>query len=134
MSAYVPERPPARGAGPELLVLARWEEYTGWLLGHTSRWAKSARFTLCQRIQDHALDVTEMLVVARYDPSERPTLLHDVNLRLERMRFLFRLAVAARVMPGRGFETAMRGVDECGRMLHGWRETLRGREPVERRS
>lgn len=50
MSAYVSDRPPAREAGPELLVLARWEG------------------------------------------------------------------------------TAMRHVDEAGRMIHGWRETLGGRE------
>ncbi len=131
MSAYMAHRPPPREAGPELLVLARWEEFTGWLLQHTARWPRSARFTLCQRVQNHALDVTEMLVVARYEPRERAKLLPRVNLLLERMRFLFRLAVASRVMPGRGFETAMRRVDEAGRMLHGWRETLRNREPAE---
>jgi hypothetical protein len=63
--SYLSDRPPAREAGPELLVLQRWEEFTGWLLAHTARWPKSARFTLCQRVQNHALDVTELLVVAR---------------------------------------------------------------------
>ena len=85
MSAYVSDRPPAREAGPELLVCAR------------------------------------------YQPSERLRRLERANLLLERMRFLLRLALAARVMPERGFETAMRRMDEVGRMLHGWRQTLRGR-------
>ena len=71
MSPYITRRPPAREAGPELLVLANWEEFTGWLLEHTVRWPKSARFTLCQRVQNHALDVIELLVVARYEPKER---------------------------------------------------------------
>ncbi|MEW6073950.1 MAG: four helix bundle protein [Planctomycetota bacterium] len=124
MTPHLSHRPSARRAGSELLVLARWEEFTGWLLAHTARWPRSARFTLCRRVQDHALDITELLVVARYERGRRRNTLRDVNLRLERMRLLFRLAVGAGVMPRRGFETAMRGVDEAGRMVHGWRERL----------
>jgi len=42
------------------------------------------------------------------------------NLPLERMQLLLlRLALGATVMPPAGFETAMRGLDETGRMLHG---------------
>lgn len=120
-------RPPARRAGPELLVAAHWEEYLGWLLGHTGRWPKSARFTLCQRAQDTALDIAEMLVVARYEPRARRRTLRKVNLSLERLRTLLRIARAAEVMPPAGFESAMRGLDETGRMVHGWREAVEAR-------
>jgi len=58
-------RPAAREAGPELLALSRWEEAAGWLVGHTAKWPKSARFSLVQKVDNHALDVLEMLVVAR---------------------------------------------------------------------
>lgn len=124
MSPYLSHRPPAREAGAELLVLARWEEFTGWLLAHTGRWPKHARFTLCQRVQNHALDVTELLVIARWEPRRRRGALHRANLLLERMRHLFRLARGAQVMPPAGFESAMRGLDEVGRMLGGWRKSL----------
>lgn len=116
------DRPPARQAGPELLVLAQWEEFTGWLFTATARWPKYARFTLTQRIENHALDVTEMLVVARYEPKMRAATLKQVNLVLERMRFLFRIALAKQVLPIKTFECAMRHVDETGRMIHGWRQ------------
>ncbi len=128
MSAYVSDRPAAREAGPELLVLAKWEEFTGWLIEHTAKWPKSARFGLVRRIDDHALDVTELLIVARYEPRERRRTLREVNLRLERLRFLLRIATTRRIMPASAFETAVRQVDEAGRMLHGWREVLGGRE------
>ena len=67
------------------------------------------------------LDVMERLVVARYDRRRRAAFLEDVNLKLERMRFLLRITLTSRVMPKTGFETAMRALDETGRMLHGWR-------------
>ena len=90
------DRPPAVGAEPELLALQKWEAFASWFLNHTRRWPKAARFTLTQRLENHALDVTELLVQARYDPRLRKRLLHDINLRLERMRFLCRIARDAR--------------------------------------
>ena len=117
-------RPGAREATTDLLVAEHWERFTGWLLDHTRKWPKSARFTLAQRVENLALDVIEGLVVARYEPRERKRSLREVNLGLERMRFLCRIARDARVMPKRGFETAMRGLDETGRMVHGWRTAI----------
>lgn len=53
-----------------------------------------------------------------------------MNLRLEQLRFLLRMACARQVMPAAGFETAMRGIDELGRMVHGWRVSIGEREAV----
>jgi len=124
MSAPLDSRPPARTAGPELLVLQRWEESAGFLLAHTERWPKSARFTLAQRIQNHALDVVEMLAEARYEPGQRARLLKEANLRFERMRLLLRIARGAGIESKPGFEGALRRIDEAGRMVYGWRQTL----------
>ena len=118
------DRPPAAEAGPELLVPQKWETFAAWLLNHTARWPKAARFTLTQRLENHALDVTELLVQARYEPPLRARLLREVNLQLERMRFLCRLARDARVENKKGFESTMRQVDEVGRMVHGWRVAI----------
>lgn len=118
------DRPAAERAPADLLVLQQWEAFTGWLLVHTGKWPKSARFSLVQRLDNHCLDVLEMLVAARYEPKPRAALLRQANLRLERMRFLCRIAKARALMPASGFETAMRGLDECGRMLHGWRVAI----------
>jgi hypothetical protein len=114
-------RPPARAAEAELLVLARFEEFTAWLLERTARWPKGVRFTLTQRLENHAFDVVEELVVARYSRAGRRARLDSINLRLERMRHLLRLAHGARACPAATFESALRALDEVGRMLHGWR-------------
>jgi len=115
------ERPAARRAGPELLALARWEDFCAWFLAHTGGWPRSTRFTLAQRLQNHALEVAEALVVARFDRRQRATVLGHANLTLERMRLLLRLARAQGHGTARSFERAARDMDEVGRMLHGWR-------------
>ena len=118
------DRPPAATAGPDLLVLQKWEAFCGWFLHHTGKWPKQARFTLTQRLENHALEITELLVQARYEPRLRSGILRTVNLLLERMRFLCRIAKAGDVVTNQGSERTLRGLDECGRMVHGWRVAL----------
>ena len=118
------DRPPAAQAGSELLVLQKWEETAAWLLNHTARWPKAARFTLTQRLDNHALDIVELLVQARYEPGVRRRVLPEINLRLERMRFLLRLARDSKLENASGFESAIRRIDEVGRMVHGWRQAI----------
>jgi hypothetical protein len=45
-------RPPAREAGPELLCLQKWEDTAGWLIEHTAKWPKSARFSFVQKVDN----------------------------------------------------------------------------------
>ena len=118
------ERSEPVGAGPELLCLQKWEEATGWLLEHTAKWPKSARFSFVQKVDNQALAVLEALVAARYEPGQRRNLLREVNLRLEQLRFLLRMARGRQVMPAAGFEVAMREIDAVGRMVHGWRVAI----------
>lgn len=124
-----PETRAPERAGAELLVLQKWESFSAWLLLQTGKWPKSCRFTLAQRLESHALDILEDLVSARYEPRSRAERLREVNLRLERMRFLFRLARERSVASAQTFESFMRRIDEVGRMLHGWRTSLAGRGP-----
>jgi len=123
------DRPAAREAGPEFLCLSKWEDTAGWLIEHTAKWPKSARFSFVQRVDLHVLAVLELLVTARYEPAQRGSHLREINLRLEQLRFLLRMAKRRDVMPSAGFETAMRGIDELGRMVHGWRVALGERAP-----
>ncbi|QDU69535.1 four helix bundle protein [Engelhardtia mirabilis] len=136
MTSQPADRPRPRDAGPELLALARWEAFCEWFLPHTARWPRSCRFTLVRRLQDHALDVAEWLVVARYEPAQRAELLRRANLHLERMRHLLRLARSLGHGSSRAAERAHGEIDEVGRMLFGWRRSLGEphRVPADRRA
>lgn len=120
------ERRPPRKAGADLLVLARTEEFAIWLLARTARWPKRARFTLTQRIEQHALDLVEDLTIARFQREGRGPRLRDADLTLERVRRLLRVARETATCPANSFEYAMRSLDEIGRMLYGWRNPGRG--------
>jgi hypothetical protein len=119
------QRQLAKPATKELLCLQKWEEMTDWFLDTSSRWPKSVRFTLTQRLQNHVLDVLELLVEVRYQPKKRSTGLNEVNLRLTRIRYLLRLVHKRQISSTRSFEFAMRQIDEVGRMLHGWGEQVK---------
>jgi hypothetical protein len=120
-------RPEPRRAGDELLVLQRAEALAAFVLQRTARWPKPMRHTLTRRLEDHVLDVVEELVVARYRRQDRLPRLDSVNLKLERARFLLRLAAASRQCPPNHYEGTAQRLDEVGRLLHGWRARLRGR-------
>jgi hypothetical protein len=110
-------------APAELRVLTCWETHAAWLLAHIGRWPRSSRFTLAGRVAEHVLDVLELLIEARYEPAVRAEQLREANLRLERMRFLLRIARTTGVQSKSGFESAMRGIDETGRMIGAWRKS-----------
>ena len=124
VSGATEPRREARDAEADLLVLARWEEHTAWLLDRTTRWPKAVRMTLTQRVESEALDIVALLVRARYRRRGRLEVLEEANLGLERLRYLLRFARGRCALSTHTFEAAVRGVDEVGRMLHGWRQTL----------
>lgn len=124
-----PRRQAPRPAKTELIVLNQWHEFTGWFLTRTARWPKAIRFTLTQRLENHCLDIIEQLTIARYDRAQRSSQLKDINLKLERMRLLLRLAKQRQALPNKSFESAMREIDEVGRSLYQWRQTLSKRSP-----
>ena len=71
------------------------------------------------RIQTTALDVLEGLIDATYS-REVGVILTKVNLMLEKLRFLFRLAKDLRYLDLKRYEFVARGVDEIGRLVGGW--------------
>lgn len=119
------DRPEPRPAPAELIVLQHAEATAAWIVQRTARWPKSLRHTLTQRIENHMLDVLEAIVIARYEPRGRLARLDVANLLLERMRFLLRIVRASGGCPGAVIDGALLRLDEVGRMLHGWRATLR---------
>jgi hypothetical protein len=94
-------------------------QFVLWVVPTVEKLPRSQKFTLGDRIQTAALDALEGLVEATYTRSRR-AILERVNLRLEKLRFLFRLAMDLRLLDLRRYEHAARALDEVGRLVGGW--------------
>lgn len=116
-------------AQPEAPVLfGQWEHFVGWLLSRTEKFPKRVAFTYRTRIDNLALDVFERLVEARYQ-RERAVTLQRINLDLEKLRLLLRLAHTQRALDPKAFSYACTELDTVGRMVGGWLRQQREERP-----
>ena len=103
----------------EISVIAKTYDFTLWLLPHLAKFSRDHRFTLGDRLEDGALEILELLVEARYT-AEKRSLLQRANARLNRIRYLVRLAKDLRQVSVKQYEFAARAIDEIGLEIGGW--------------
>ncbi|MFN0315378.1 MAG: diversity-generating retroelement protein Avd [Burkholderiales bacterium] len=106
----------ARRYGP---ALEKAYQFMLWLIPAVEKFPRGQRFLLGDRIQTTALDALEGLIEATYS-REVGAILTRVNLMLEKLRFLFRLAKDLRYLDLKRYEFVARAVDEIGRLVGGW--------------
>jgi hypothetical protein len=73
-------------------------QFVLWLVPTVKKFPRAQKFLLGDRIQSAALDVLMGLVEATYSRNRTPVL-RVVNLKLETLRLLFRLATDLRLLP-----------------------------------
>ena len=103
----------------ELPLFLHWEKFLLWLLPKTGKFPRSIRFTFQQRIDNQALQVLEEILAARYR-RKRDQHLSAISLGIDKLRVLLRLAHELGHLDHRGYEYAVRELDEAGRMTGGW--------------
>ncbi len=107
----------------ELPLFVHWEKTAGEILDRTQKFPKSVRFTFSSRIDNLVLNILESVVEACYSPrAEKLASLRAADLALAKLRVMLRLSHGRRYLDSRGYEYLMRGIDEAGRMLGGWRK------------
>jgi hypothetical protein len=104
-----------------------WEEFCGWTFDRTATIPKSQRFTFGQRLDEHALDILELIVYAIYS-QDKVELLQQINLRLEVLRTLWRLLQKRGWITLKQLHFANSKMDEAGRMVGGWMKQQHGKD------
>ena len=105
----------------ELLVIDRTFELVKWFLGRLEKFPRSHRYGLGQCIESRLYSIFEGMIRARYTGSPaKAQELAAVNLDLETLRMLTRLAHELKMLPHKSHEQAAREIDEIGRMVGGW--------------
>jgi four helix bundle protein len=91
-----------------------------------NRLPKSQRFILGQRIQNSMLAVASLIVKANKLRNKMP-LLYELDIELEQLRLLIRVAKDLKYLPIRKYENHVQKIDEIGRLLGGWIKKAQGR-------
>jgi hypothetical protein len=81
------------------------------------------RFTLGDRLINLGYEIIEQVTITRYSREKRDKL-RRINLLLERLRVLLRLAVDLRAIPVKAYGRLGAMVNEVGRMAGGWSRKL----------
>ncbi|MDP2831998.1 MAG: diversity-generating retroelement protein Avd [Pseudomonadota bacterium] len=106
------------------IAVERAYRFVLWVVPTVERFPRSQKFFLGDRIHGLALDVLEGLLEATYTKDRLP-ILTRVNLLLEKLRVLFRLAKDLRQLDLRRYEHAAEELNEVGRLVGGWLKTHR---------
>lgn len=90
-----------------------------WMLPKMAKFPKDQRFLLADRIERILLDILEMLIEAVYSREKREILIR-VNLKLDCLRFMMRIAKDMKYVSLGGYDFFCQSVLEIGRMVGGW--------------
>ena len=113
-----------RRTGPALEAMY---QLVRWLIPTLDRFPRRQKFLLGDRIQTTALDGLERLVEATFTRN-RGRLLNQVNVDLDKLRLLLRLAKELGHLDARRYEHGARRLEEVGRLVGGWRRAHRDAE------
>ena len=90
-----------------------------WMLPKIANFPKDQRFLLADRIEKLLLDILQLLIEAVYT-KEKKSILAQVNLKLDFLRFMMRLAKDMKYVNIRSYDFFCQSAIEVGRMVGGW--------------
>lgn len=103
----------------EVDAITKLYDFILWLIPKLEKFPRSQKFLLADRIETLLLDILELLVGAAYSKNKIP-LLRDVNLKLEKLRYLVRLSKDLKLLNIKSYEFSSRALDEIGKTIGGW--------------
>ncbi|GAK51597.1 hypothetical protein U14_02842 [Candidatus Moduliflexus flocculans] len=95
-----------------------------WVIGHTEKFPKTQRFFLAKRINDALFDFYELIGEAAKIKERQIVLLQQADVRLQRLKHYFRLALELRYVSFDQYTFLVKDAGEVGRLLGGWMKSL----------
>lgn len=99
----------------------KWRRTICYLLDLCSKFPKTFRFNLSDRITNTSLDVMEDIVHAIY-AKEKITNLDQANLSIEKLRVLIHISLDLKIISLSQYAHIAKEMQEVGRMIGGWRK------------
>lgn len=110
----------------EAPVVTKMYDFVARLMSMTARFDRAHRYTLGTRLEDGALETLELLVEASYT-ADKQTLLQRANRRIERLRYLARLAKDLKLISLAQYESICATLFDVGSDVGGWSRYAAGR-------
>lgn len=108
------------------IITVRAYDLVKYALPVLNKLPRDQKFLFGDRVHNHLLDLLEALVETTYlPPAAKRPVLTAVNLRLEKLRFLFRLGFEMGYFSMGQYSELSRRTDEIGRMAGGWLRSLK---------
>lgn len=104
-------------------IFVRSYDLLCWLIPITIKFPRQQRFVLAAAVQRTALALREQLIDATFAPDPLPTL-RQADATLTKLRFYLRLCRDLQLMSLGQYAHGARMVNEIGRLLGGWLNTL----------
>ncbi|MFN5538270.1 MAG: diversity-generating retroelement protein Avd, partial [Planctomyces sp.] len=105
--------------GEELPVIREWYELTTWLLPKISKFPRDQKFLLGDRLQSLLLDVLDLLIEAKFR-RDRIGVLDQINVQLEKLRFLLRLCHDLGLLHSKAIGDCTQRLLQIGTQIGGW--------------
>ncbi len=102
-----------------LVIYQRIYDFTLYLFPIVDRFPKHEKFVLCTHIKSCTLDIAREVIRANKSRNKKP-LLYEIDVKLEELRMLLRLAHDRKYLSHKSYEQSSRLVAEVGRLLGGW--------------
>ena len=104
-------------ASPDSITLTY--DLLKWAIPTLKKFPRDQRFLLGERIEKHILDVLELLIHANYS-KDKLGHLREANLKIEVLRFLWRLSMDLKYLSTRRYEFVSKLLNDIGRLVGGW--------------
>lgn len=104
-------------------IITKTYDLLKYIIPQLAKFPRDQKFILADRIENHLLDFLEEMIEAYYS-KEKLAILKKANFRLEKVRYLIRLAYDFQYFNLKRYELLCKEIDEIGRMVGGWRKSL----------
>lgn len=108
-------------------ALTKTYDLMAWLFPQIGKFPKDYRFILGDRIENGLLDVCENLIEARFT-KEKTDILQSTNIKLEKLRYLARLAKDLKLISLKKYEYLSREINQIGVFVGGWLKKVKQRQ------
>lgn len=104
-------------SSPQIII--KVYDFLLYLIPQVSKFPRSQRYLVGERLESTTLDIFEILLEAVYS-REKLSLLQKANIKLEKVRYHARLCKDLKLMSLHTYEVSSKKINEIGIQLGGW--------------